>query len=166
MKKIIALFLCMLMLFCLVSCKKESADESTTTTKKPITTPSTKPVEVIKVEGKTYKVDIATINFGWNEGNEPTQITKDTFLAFVKNEFGSSCVVFTDENSFELRNTNNNNHDVTAQSCLRTDNEIYAELTQGSIDIMVYKDKITLYCDFFAKGWNMYFSIDYLENKE
>ena len=169
-KRVLAIILCVLTVFCLFSCggatETTGTEESTQSqaTQKPAT--SGKPTEIYNVTGKSYRVDTSTINIGWNEGEEPTQIQKDTFIALVKNEFGVSEVKFSDESSFELTKTNNSNHNASAQNCQRAENEMYAELSNGSIGIMVFEDKITMYCDFFAKGWGMYFSIDYLEIKE
>ena len=170
MKRFLAIFLCVLLSLGMLSCNKEEGTTpttqggSTSTTKQP--SGSTEPKEIYEVTGKTYYVDLSTINVGWDEDSEPTQIKKETFIALIKNEFGSSVITFTDGNGFVLSGTNNGNHNATATDCQRADNELYAELENGVIDIMIYEDKVVVFSDLFAKGWGMYFSLDYVENKE
>ena len=150
------------MVSCNESTESTQGGSTQSTTQKPIS--STEPKEIYGVTGKTYYVDLSTINVGWDEGSEPTQIKKETFIALIKNEFGSSVVTFTGENSFTLSGTNNGNHDATATECQRAENELYAELENGVMDIMIYEDKVVVFCDLFAKGWGLYFSLDYVEN--
>lgn len=169
-KRILSLILCLLMVLSLFSCKEEETTDTTdatagentaTTTKKPTSATDGKPTQIYEVTGKTYIADTTTINFGWEEGEEPTQIKKDTFKAFVKTEFGKAKITFTGEKSFELTMTNNGNHDIAAGECERQDNELFKALSQGTVDIIIHEDKVTFYCDFFASAWGMYFSMDF-----
>lgn len=146
MKKIIALILCLITVFTLVGCGCV-IDE---------------PVEVIEVTGKTYVVDLETINIAWEEGSEPSQYNKDTFLTSVKTWYANSQIAFENENSFSLSGTNNGTYDFYAENCERIDNELYKELRlRGNVDVVIYEDKVSFLCDFFLKGWGMYLSIDY-----
>lgn len=146
MKRIIALILCLVTVLALVACGCDDEE----------------PVEIINVTGNTYNVDLTTINIAWDEGKEPSKYQQETFIAAVKTWYAGSKITFTDENSFSLGNTNNENYDFYAENCDRIDNELYKELRmQGNVDVVIYEDKVSFLCDFFLKGWGMYLSIDY-----
>lgn len=147
MKKIIALALCIVLVGCFVSCGSDDSE----------------PVEIINVTGNKYKVDLETVNIAWDEGKEPTQYQKDTFIAAVKTWFANSQITFENENSFSLFGTNNETHDFYAENCERVDNELYKELRmRGNVDVLILEDKVSFLCDFFLKGWGMYLSMDYV----
>lgn len=151
MKRIIALALCLITVFSFVSCGCVKEEEV---------------VEAIKVTGNIYKVDLETVNIAWEDGNEPTQYEKDTFLSSVKAWYEGSEITFSDESSFSLSGTNNGTYDFYAESCERIDNELYKELRlRGNVDVVIYEDKVSFLCDFFLKGWGMYLSIDYKLSK-
>ncbi len=146
MKRIIALALCVIFVLSFVACGCEDEE----------------PVKIIKVTGKTYEVDLKTINIAWDDGKEPSQYQKETFMAAVKTWFAGSKITFTDENSFSLSGTNNGTHDFFAENCERIDNELVKELRmRGKVDILILENKVSFLCDFFVKGWGMYLSIDY-----
>ena len=148
MKKIIAPLLCLIIILACVSCGEEEAQTSTT---------------YIEVTGKTYKADMSTVNFAWEEGKTQNEIKQNDFLASIKNWYANSQITFTDENSFTLSGTNNGNYDFIAEGCDRIDNELYKELRMlGNVDVVVYEDRVSFLCDFFVKGWGMYLSIDYV----
>ena len=153
------------MLVAFASCNDEREAENNNTSVSSTQPSSDKETEnkvIYEVSGKTYTVDMSTINVAWDEDNEPTQIKKDTFIALMKTELGKSTIVFTGENSFIMSGTNNQNHDFTADSCERIDNELFKEIEgKGNVDVLIYEDKISFLCDFFVKGWGMYISIDY-----
>ncbi|MBO4983247.1 MAG: hypothetical protein J6D23_04245 [Clostridia bacterium] len=165
MKRIICLIFCLIAAFSLVACNNDEEPKDT----KPTTSSSQQANNeedkkvIYKVSGKEYKVDMSTINVAWDEDNAPTQINKDNFISLMKNEFGSSKITFTSENSFTLTGTNNQNHDFEATDCERIDNELFKEIaTKGNVDVLIYEDKVSFLCDFFVKGWGMYISIDYV----
>ena len=150
MKRTIALILCLITALSFVGCGC-IVDE---------------PVEVLNVSGKTYVVDLETINIAWEEGSEPTQYSQDTFINSVKTWYANSQITFENENSFSLSGTNNGTYDFYAENCERVDNELYKELRlRGNVDVVIYEDKVSFLCDFFLKGWGMYLSIDYKLSK-
>ena len=78
------------------------ATETTTTTGASQTTETTEPPVTIQVAGKSYKVDVTTVNIAWDDlADEPTQYNQETFVAWLKTHFGESTITFTDESSFE-----------------------------------------------------------------
>lgn len=146
MKRAFALVLCIVLVFCLVACSCESEE----------------PVEIINVTGNKYSVDLKAINIAWDEGKEPTQYQKETFISAVKTWFAGSEITFENENSFSLSGTNNGTHDFYAENCDRVDNELVKELRmRGKVDVLILENKVSFLCDFFVKGWGMYLSIDY-----
>lgn len=151
MKRIIGLILCLLTLFSVVACSCNKEQE---------------PSEQISVTGKKYKVDLSSINIAWEEGKEPSSIKQMDFISSIKQWYKDSIIEFTNENTFSLSNTNNGLYDIYAENCERVDNELVKELRlRGKVDVMIYEDKVTLFCDFFVKGWGMYLSIDYILEK-
>ena len=144
MKRIIALSLCLICLFLFVACGCED------------------PVELIPVTGKTYKVDLESVNVAWDEGKTPNEIKQSDFISSVKLWYKDSEIKFTNESSFVLSGTNNGNYDLSVTDCDRVDNELYKELRlQGKVDVIIYEDRVSFLCDFFVKGWGMLLSIDY-----
>lgn len=148
MKRIIALALCLIMALLMVSCSEEEEEKE--------------PQEIYKVTGNTYKADVTTINVGKDEGENINTNAQRDFIANIKSWFGESKITFTSENSFSLTGTNNGMHDFVAEDCQRDDNELFKEIKlRGNVDVLVGKDKVSMYCDFFYKGWGWYISIDY-----
>lgn len=146
MKRIMALALSVIFIFSLVACSCDNEE----------------PVEVIKVSGKTYTADLTTINIAWDDGKEPSQYQKETFISAVKTWYNGSKITFADENSFSLFDTNNGTYDFYAENCQRTNNELVKELKmRGKVDVLILEDKVSFLCDFFVKGWGLYLSIDY-----
>ena len=147
MKRIIALILCLVTIMSFVACSCDDEEEA---------------VEAIEVTGNVYTVDLETINVAWDDGKEPSQYQKETFIAAVKTWYSGSQITFSDENSFSLSGTNSSTYDFYAEGCDRVDNELYKELRmRGSVDVVIYENKVSFLCDFFLKGWGMYLSIDY-----
>lgn len=146
MKRIVALVMCLMCIFLCAACGEE--EEGGT--------------EILSVTGKTYSVDLESINVAWDDGKTPNEIKQNDFISSVKVWYKSSKITFTDENSFTLSNTNNGMYDFVASGCDRIDNELYKEIRlQGKVDVMLYEDKVSFLCDFFVKGWGMLLSIDY-----
>ena len=144
MKRIIAIILCLIGMLACVACGSDTE------------------VQVISVTGKTYKVDLESINIAWEEGKTPNEIKQNDFVASVKTWYKDSEIKFTNENSFSLSNTSGGNYDFVASECDRIDNELFKELRfVGNVDVVVYEDRVSFLCDSFVKGWGMYLSIDY-----
>ena len=162
--KVMCLILCFATMFSFVACNdREQKDNIPPTSSSQQANVEDDEKIIYKVSGKEYKVDMSTINVAWDENKAPTQIMKDTFIALMKTEFGSSKIIFSSENSFTLTGTNNQNHDFEAMDCERIDNELFKEIaTKGNVDVLIYEDKVSFLCDFFVKGWGMYISIDYV----
>ena len=164
MKRILLIALC-LILFILAGCGEENGEKSeasqpnnTTDTSSSQTSSSQKDT-AIKVSGKSYKADTGTINLAWDkDGKEPTQYEIDTFKTRIKVEFANSVIRFTDESSFTLTGTNNQIHDISVENCERIENELFKEISRGSVDIIINEDKISFLFDFYT-DW--YVSIDY-----
>ncbi len=153
-------FLCL----AFVSC---SDDEATTdSTSQPITSGTEEPPEIISVKGKAYKADISTINIAWDsDGDEPTQIQQDFFIATLKVKYAESVISFSDENSFVLTGTKDGFDDLVVESCDRQYNELFRKIDKlGNVDVVIEEDKVSFLADFFkgANGIKMYFSIDYV----
>ena len=159
MKRIIAVFLCLIMLVCLISCGNDETETSVPKSEN-TTESSTTEADAISVSGKRFNVKIDTINVAYDkEKYEHTQYEIDTFKALRKLEFKNSYIVFNGENSFELRGTNNQIHDLSAEDCERIENELFKETSKGNVDILILNEKeISFLFDFF-EGWLV--SIDY-----
>ena len=158
MKKIIAVLLCLIMLISLISCGNDHTENSQESNES--TTESTDKANIISVAGKKYKVKIDTINVAYDkEKYEHTQYEIDTFRTMRKLEFKDSYITFNGENSFELKGTNNQIHDLSAENCERIENELFKKTEKGNVDILILSEKeISFLFDFF-EGWLV--SIDY-----
>lgn len=164
-KRIICLLLCLIIALTLVSCNEEESCEGnkpTTNSSQPNKENSTDNKVIYKVSGKEYRADITTLNIAWEEGEAPTKIEQDQFVSLMKVKFENSKIVFLDESSFTMCDTNNQNDDFTASNCDRVENELFKEIKgRGNVDVLIYENKVSFLCDFFVKGWGMYISIDY-----
>ena len=171
MKKILIVLSVIICLILVSSCGDETETPASSSSSVPASsatqssekdTEKVDPVAVIEVTGKKYAVDLSTVNIAYEESDKPTQVEIDYFKAQINTWFANSTIEFTNETSFVLSGTESERNDVVATGCARKDNELFLTIAgKGNVDVVIYEGKVSYLCDFYFKGWGMYFSIDY-----
>lgn len=145
MKRIIAILLSIITIFALVACScDDNKDEEKDKNNK-------QAEETMVLKGNVYKANIETVNIAYEDDKKPTDAQLETLTQQIKIGFKDSIITFTDENSFTLTETNNNNHNFTANDCLREGNELFKTIEKrGDVDVLVEGEKLSMYMNFYT----------------